>query len=118
MDYLVNITEIINTLANSYDAWLPTVISVGSIVATVFIGFARIKRACNDIRSDKTIGEMRDEMAQLRGEQQNQSATEKEMIRVVKRYLDETHKIRRNTNDENEDDYYYHFNDEDGEGRA
>ena len=89
----INLTEIVNVIWSNVNAWLPTATSVISIIICVFIGFARIKRACNDIRSDKTIKSIDEKI-------ENDLAENKALHAAVRRYLDEEHKIRRGTNNE------------------
>lgn len=84
----IDIIAIITALTASVETWLPAVISVAGVIISVFVGFARIKRACNDIRSDATIKD-------IQQHQIDEETSNKEMIRLMKLYMDETHKIRR-----------------------
>lgn len=89
----INLTEIVNVIWSNVNAWLPTATSVISIIICVFIGFARIKRACNDIRSDTTL-------KHIDAKIDNDLAENKALHAAMRRYLDENHKIRRGTNNE------------------
>lgn len=82
----INITEIINTITSNVNAWLPTATSILSTVIVIFIGIARVKRACNDIKSDKTINELRNEV-------RDEIAAEKESRRVNKRLINKLLKM-------------------------
>lgn len=84
----IDIIAIITALAASVETWLPAVISVAGVIISVFVGFARIKRACGDIRNDATIKD-------IQQHQMDEEASNKEMIRLMKMYMDEAHKIRR-----------------------
>ena len=90
----IDIIAIITAVVANVEAWLPMATAVISTIICLFVGIAKVKRACSDIRSDTTIREIKEG-------QQNEEATNKEMIRLMKMYLDETHKIRRK-NDEGE----------------
>lgn len=84
----IDIIAIITALTASVETWLPAVISVAGVIISVFVGFARIKRACSDIRNDATIKD-------IQQHQLDEEASNKEMIRIMKLYMDEAHKIRR-----------------------
>lgn len=60
----INITEFINACVNNIEAWLPTVTAVVSALVCCIWGVARLKKAANDLKSDKTIAELRAEVEQ------------------------------------------------------
>ena len=82
----INITEIYNTVMSNVNAWLPTATSILSTVIVIFIGIARVKRACNDIKSDKTINELRNEVRE-------EIAAEKESRKVNRRLINKLLKM-------------------------
>lgn len=82
----INITEIYNTVMSNVNAWLPTATSILSTAIVIFIGIARVKRACNDIKSDKTLNELRNEVKE-------EIAAEKESRRVNKRLINKLLKL-------------------------
>lgn len=88
----IDIIEIIKSITANAQSWLPTVTAIVSFIICLFVSIAKVKRACGDIRSDTTIREIKEG-------QQNEEASNKEMIRLMKMYMDETHKIRRNNNE-------------------
>lgn len=89
----INLTEIINVCVANIEAWLPTVTAVVSALICCIWGVARLKKAANDLKSDKTIKEMREEIM-------NDHNENKEVHRLIQRYLDENHKIKRVDNEE------------------
>lgn len=89
----INLTEIYNTVVSNINAWLPTVTSVLSTVIVIFIGIARVKRACNDIKSDKTLNELRDEVKQ-------EIATNKEAQRINRRLINKLLKLTKTDEEE------------------
>ena len=89
----INLTEFMNVLVENVNAWLPTVTSVLSIIICLVVGAAKIKKAANDLKSDKTIKELEEQVI-------NDIAENKETKRLIKKYLDENHKIMRGPNDE------------------
>lgn len=82
----INITEIYNTVMSNVNAWLPTATSILSTAIVIFIGIARVKRACNDIKSDKTLNELRDEV-------RKEISANKETQRVNRRLINKLMKI-------------------------
>lgn len=82
----INITEIYNTIVSNVNAWLPTATSILSTVIVIFIGIARVKRACNDIKSDKTINELKNEVRE-------EIAAEKESRKVNRRLINKLLKM-------------------------
>lgn len=82
----INITEIYNTVMSNVNAWLPTATSILSTVIVIFIGIARVRRACNDIKSDKTINELRNEVRE-------EIAAEKESRKVNRRLINKLMKM-------------------------
>lgn len=82
----INITEIYNTVVSNVNAWLPTATSILSTAIVIFIGIARVRRACNDIKSDKTLNELRDEVKQ-------EIAANKETQKVNRRLINKLLKL-------------------------
>lgn len=82
----INITEFINTVMNNVNAWLPTATSIISTALVIFIGIARVKRACNDIKSDKTLNELRNEVRE-------EITAEKESRKVNRRLINKLLKM-------------------------
>lgn len=95
-----NITEFINMCVNNVEAWLPTVTAVVSALVCCIWGVARIKKAANDLKSDKTI-------AELRAEVENDIAENKETRKLDRKIINKLLKM-----------YDVGENDENGEGRA
>lgn len=98
----IDIIAIITALVASVETWLPAVVSVAGVIISIVVGFARIKHACNDIRSDTTIQQIHDELL-------NDKAAHEEEARMMRLYLDKMSKIKRKSDDDD--------NDEGGEGR-
>lgn len=82
----INITEIINTCVNNIEAWLPTVTAVVSALVCCIWGVARLKKAANDLKSDKTITELRAEVEQ-------DIAENKETRKLERRILNKLYKM-------------------------
>lgn len=95
-----NITEFITMCVNNVEAWLPTVTAVVSALVCCIWGVARIKKAANDLKSDKTI-------AELRAEVENDIAENKETRKLERRIINKLLKM-----------YDVGENDENGEGGA
>lgn len=89
----IDIIAIITALVSSVETWLPAVISIAGVIISVFVGFARIRRACNDIKSDTTINEIYKELL-------NDKAAHEEETRVMKLFLDKQSKIMRKPNND------------------
>lgn len=82
----INITEIYNTVMSNVNAWLPTATSILSTAIVIFIGIARVRRACNDIKSDKTLNELRNEVRE-------EIAAERESRKVNRRLINKLLKM-------------------------
>lgn len=82
----LNITEIMTILANNVNAWLPTITSILSVAICIVVGMAKIKRAANDLKSDKTI-------AELRAEVENDIAENKETRKLERRIINKLLKM-------------------------
>lgn len=113
----INITELITTFMSNLQQWLPTITTIASFLFCIIYGVGRVKRAANDLKSDKTVREIRDEQSATREEMVNIRTQEKEILRLVRRALDENHKIKRGTVNEADDDDREE-DDEGGEGIA
>lgn len=101
----IDILAIIGVIIANAEAWLPTVTTIISFAVCLFWGVAKVKSAAKEMKSDTTIKEIREEQATLRGEVENSIATEQEMIRFMKRVLDDNHKIMRTpTNNDDDND--------------
>ena len=102
---VIDILAILGVIFANVEAWLPTFTTIISFAVCLFWGVAKVKNAANEMKSDTTIKEIREEQATLRGELENSIATEKEMIQFMKRVLDDNHKIMRTpTNNDNGND--------------
>lgn len=95
-----NITEFITMCVNNVEAWLPTMTAVASALICCIWGVARIKKAANDFKSDKTI-------AELKAEVENDIAENKETRKLDRRIINKLLKM-----------YEIGENDESGEGGA
>lgn len=95
-----NITEFITMCVNNVEAWLPTATSVVSALICCIWGVARVKKAANDLKSDKTI-------AELKAEVENDIAENKETRKLDRRIINKLLKM-----------YDIGETDESGEGRA
>lgn len=82
----INITEFINACVNNIEAWLPTVTAVVSALVCCIWGVARLKKAANDLKSDKTI-------AELRAEVENDLAENKETRKLERRIINKLLKM-------------------------
>ena len=101
---VIDIVAILGVIAANVEAWLPTVTTIISFAVCLFWGVAKVKNAANEMKNDTTIKEIKEEQSTLRGEVENSLATEKEMIRLIKRVLDENHKIMRGPSNEDDAD--------------
>lgn len=93
----VNITEILNNLqqfliyaknviSDNINAWMPTLLSILSFIIFVIVGIARIKKAANDLKSDKTIAELRQEV-------RNDIAESKQLRKMDRKIINRLMKI-------------------------
>ena len=93
----INITEILNTTQNfliyakdviseNINNWMPTLMSILSFIIFVIIGLARIKKAANDLKSDKTI-------AELKAEVENDIAESKQLRKMDRKIINRLMKI-------------------------
>lgn len=82
----INITEFINMCVANIEAWLPTVTAVVSALICCIWGVARLKKAANDLKSDKTITE-------LRAEVEADIAENKETRKLERRILNKLYKM-------------------------
>ena len=89
----INLTEMINVVVENVNAWLPTVTSVLSMIICLIWGVAKIKKASNDLKSDETIKNLESQMI-------NEITESKEVRKLIKKYMDENHRIMRIDNEE------------------
>lgn len=93
----VNITEILNSVQNiliyakdiiseNINAWMPTLMSILSVIIFIFVGLAKIKKAANDLKSDQTI-------AELKAEVENDIAENKQTRKIDQRIINKLLKI-------------------------
>ena len=88
-----NITEFMNTLKDNVNAWLPTVTSIISIIICVVVGMAKLKAAAKDLKSNDVFEKLLAEIEADRSEN-------RENKRLLRRYIDENHKIMRREDEE------------------
>lgn len=93
----INITEIFNSVQNfliyakdivteNINAWMPTLMSILSVIIFIIVGLARIKKAANDLKSDKTI-------AELKAEVENDIAENKQTRKMDQKIINKLLKI-------------------------
>lgn len=84
----INITEFINMCVANIEAWLPTVTAVVSALICCIWGVARLKKAANDLKSDKTIAELRAEVEKDIAENKETRKTDRRIINKLYKMYD------------------------------
>lgn len=103
----VNITEILNNIqqfiiyateiiSENINSWMPTFLSILSYIIFVIFVIARIKKAINDVKSDKTIAEIKQEI-------QNDIAESKQLKKMDRKIINRLMKIYDAGIDDDED---------------